>query len=92
MIRLVRPTLGPQDIEKAVNVLKSGWLKQGSIVREVEQRLAKLSGAKNVLLVSSCTAALYIALTKVGVSDREVIIPSLGFGAPVSAIDRKSVV
>jgi perosamine synthetase len=86
MIRLVRPSLAAEDIQAALGVLQSGWLKQGPVVRKVEQRLAEMVGTEDALLVSSCTAALYMALRRIGVSGQEVIVPALGFGAPVAAI------
>lgn len=84
-IKLAQPTLEQADIEAAVNVLKSGWLKQGPIAQEVEGRLARMVGTEAALLVSSCTSALLLALRRLGVFDGEVILPTIGFGAPVAA-------
>jgi perosamine synthetase len=86
MIRIARPSLAAEDVRAAVAVLQSAWLKQGGIVRDVEARLAGTVGAEKVLLVSSCTAALYMALQRIDVGDREVVVPALGFGAPIAAI------
>lgn len=84
-ICLARPALDQADIDAAAAILSSGWLKQGQCVRDVEARLATEAGTQRALLVSSCTSALYMALSRVGVNGGEVVLPTLGFGAPVNA-------
>jgi perosamine synthetase len=49
------------DIQAVTQVLKSDWLAQGPKVVEFERALAKETGAKYAVAVSSGTAALHIA-------------------------------
>lgn len=72
-------------------VLNSGRLTYGEKTRELEERFAKLHGAKYALFTSSGTAALKIALhalkDKHGWKDGdEVIIPSVTFVATMNVV------
>lgn len=86
MIKLSSPILTSEDIESASRVLSSAWLKQGPIVNIVQDKIASIVGSEKSLLVSSCTSALFMSLLEIGVVDKEVIVPSFGFGSTVSAI------
>lgn len=64
------------------SVLKSGWLTQGPVVKTFEGAIAKYVRARYAVAVSSCTAALYLALRALGVGrGDEVIIPDFTFPA-----------
>lgn len=59
----------------------------GSITREFEQELAATLGVVHVVLTTSGTAALFLALKAVGVGPGdEVILPAHGFIAPAHAV------
>ena len=76
------------DEEKAVlEVLRSGWVSQGPRVAEFERQFARYVGAPYAVAVSSCTAALHLALLVSGVRPGdEVLCPSLSFIATANAI------
>ena len=72
MIPLLKPYISPhseisQELEKVFN---SGYIAAGDTVKEFEAAFAKYIGndPKNVVAVSSCTAALHLALLLSGAS------------------------
>lgn len=69
------------------DVLNSNWLTMGPRVEELERALsAQLEGA-GVVLTSSCTTALQLALLLFGVgAGDEVIVPSLSFVATANVV------
>jgi dTDP-4-amino-4,6-dideoxygalactose transaminase len=61
----------------------------GPFCRRVEERLARLLGARRVLLTTSCTHALELALLALGIGrGQEVICPSFTFVSTANAILR----
>jgi dTDP-4-amino-4,6-dideoxygalactose transaminase len=87
MIPITSPLLGESECAAAASVIRSGWLTQGPRVAEFEQALATVCGTRHAIAVSSCTAALHLALLAldVGLGD-EVICPSMSFIATANAI------
>ena len=81
------PTIGEEEIEDVVAVLRSGWLTTGSRVQRFEADFAAYSGARHALAVNSCTAGLHLALAalNIGPGD-EVITTPLTFCATVNTI------
>ena len=70
------------DIEAVVSVLKSGWLTTGNRAREFEKAFAQYVGASNAVALSSCTAALHLALAAIGLKEGdEVILPTMTFSS-----------
>jgi dTDP-4-amino-4,6-dideoxygalactose transaminase len=70
------------DIEAVVSVLKSGWLTTGPRTRQFEKAFAHYVGASNAVALSSCTAALHLALAAIGLKEGdEVILPTMTFSA-----------
>jgi len=75
------------DIKKVVKVLKSDWITQGLTVEKFEQAIAKYSGAKYAVAVSSGTVALHSAYAVAGIaSGDEVITSPLTFVATANSI------
>lgn len=77
-----RPALAAHEVAAAAGALADGWLTTGPKVREFEAAFAQRSGVAHAVALSSCTAALHVALRAmdVGPGD-EVITPSLTFVA-----------
>ncbi len=71
-----RQCLDQADIEEVVKVLKSDWLTQGPKIKEFETQLAKATGAKYAVAVSSGTAALHIACLAAGITKGDEVITS----------------
>jgi perosamine synthetase len=75
-IPLARPTLGPEEEERVLAVLRSGQLSLGPALGEFERAFAARLGAAHAVAVSSGTAGLHLALRAVGVSDGDEVITS----------------
>lgn len=73
-----RLEVGPEAVRAVIAVLESGRLAQGSEVEALEREMAAGLGAgQDIVVVSSGTAALYLALAALGAGPgRRVIIPS----------------
>ena len=56
------PEIDDAEIAEVVAVLKSGWLTTGPKVQQFEQAFSAFVGARFSVAVSSCTAALHLAL------------------------------
>jgi perosamine synthetase len=74
--------ISPKAIELATQVLKSGWISEGKMVKEFEIQLNKRLGLANPVALNSGTSALHLALVLAGVGPGdEVIIPAQTFVA-----------
>jgi perosamine synthetase len=86
-IPLQRPSLGEEEIEAVRAVFDSRWLGLGSLVKEFEERVKDLIGARNVIAVNTGTSAIHLALDAYGIGKTdEVIVPSLTYVATIQAI------
>src|SRR5579862_6835675 len=86
-IPVMRPWLGAEEESAVASVVASGWIAQGPRVAEFEEAFAAALGVSHAVAVSSCTAALHLALvvTEVGPGD-EVVVPSLSFIATANSV------
>lgn len=74
-------------IANAIEVLKSGWLSEGRMVKQFEEKLAEKCGISNPVAVNSGTAALHLSLIVAGVNrGDEVILPAQTFVATGTVI------
>lgn len=87
MLPYGRQSIGEDDIEAVVEVLRSDWLTTGPLVAEFERCFADLTGAREAVAVSSGTAALHAAMhaCRIGPGD-EVIVPAMTFAASANAV------
>jgi len=69
-----RPTLGPQEEQAVVEVLRSGWLTTGPRTQAFEERFAAYVGARRAVALASCTAALHLALRALGIGPGDEVI------------------
>ena len=70
------------DIQAVVEVLRSDYLTCGPKIKELEEKLCSLTGAKYAVVCSNGTAALHIAALSAGVGEGdEVITTPITFAA-----------
>jgi perosamine synthetase len=82
-----RALIEEEEISAVLDVLHSGWLTTGPRVREFEAKFARYTGATHAVAVSSCTAALHLALAAIGIGEGdEVILPTMTFASTGNAI------
>jgi dTDP-4-amino-4,6-dideoxygalactose transaminase len=83
----MRPWLGEEEAAAAAAAVASGWVAQGPRVAEFEEAFAAATGTGHAVAVSSCTAALHLALVASGIGPGdEVVVPSLSFIATANAV------
>lgn len=77
-----------KDLDSILKPLKSGWVVQGHFVREFEKKWSEFTGAENSVAVSSCTTAIHLSLSALGVKPGdEVIVPSFTWIATANAVE-----
>ncbi len=91
MISWNNPKFGNKELELVKQVLESGYVSEGPMTKELEKQLSKIVNAKHVIMTTSATAALYLAIE----ADKrirkycsgEVMIPNLTFIATKNAVE-----
>jgi len=87
IIPVALPLLGEEEAQAASRAILSGWVTQGPEVAAFEAEFAAYVGAAHAKAVSSCTAALHMALLAVGVGPGdEVVTVSHSFVATANAV------
>lgn len=89
-IPFAKPHFTDDDIdeinERIGEVLRSGWLTAGPMVKKFEEEFANRIGAKHAVALNSCTAALHATSLALGIGNGdEVIVPSNTFVATANA-------
>lgn len=74
MIRLTIPSIEEDDLQAVKEVLSSGYLVQGQRVAAFERAVADYVGTKYAVAVSSCTAALHLALLATDVRAGDLVL------------------
>lgn len=82
-----KPDISSIEQDAVKEVLDSGWLSSGKVVKQFESEFEKFLGSGFAVAVSSCTDALLIALKVLSVGQNmEVITTPLTFAATINAI------
>ncbi len=83
-----KPSLGKEEEERVLEVLRSGWLTTGPKVKEFETLLSSYLGGTRVVALSSCTAALHLSMLLMGVGPGDLVVTTpITFPATVNAIE-----
>lgn len=86
-VQLSEPALDEAALAAVRRVLESGWLVQGPQTQAFEKAFARRHGTKRAVAVSSCTAALHLALLAVGIGPGdEVLVPAFTWVATANAV------
>jgi len=84
-----RPDIDEATIARVADVLRSGWLASGPMVKEFEKGLSTYLGGAAVRALTSATEGLEIALLAAGIGPGdEVITPAMSFCATANVILR----
>jgi len=86
-IQIFSNSLGKQELNAVKSVFKSKWIGFGKEAKLFEKELGEKIGSQRVLVVNSCTSALFMAMKilNIKVGD-EVIIPSINFIGTSNAV------
>ena len=80
-------SVGVEEEEAVLDVLRQGWLTAGPRVNEFEAAFAEYTGAKHCVAVANGTAALHLTLLGLGIGPGDEVITSpLTFVATSNAI------
>jgi len=81
------PQLAGSERARLEEVLASNYLNDGDVTTRFEVEIARLTGARHAMAVTSGTTALFLALAAVGVGPGdEVIVPDVTFIASANAV------
>jgi dTDP-4-amino-4,6-dideoxygalactose transaminase len=87
LVPLFEPNFDEAEERAVVLALRSRWASMGPRTEELERRFAQRLGVRFAVAVSSCTAALHLAMRGLGIGPGdEVIVPSLTFVATVNCV------
>jgi len=76
-----------EEINAAINAIKSGWLTMGPKTVEFENQFKTYIGAQEAVSMNSATAALHLSLKAIGLKrDDEVIVPTNTFVATAEVV------
>ena len=82
-----RPLVEEEAVEEVVRALRSGWIGTGPRVSRFEDAFREYTGASHAVALSSCTAALHLALRASGVGPGdEVVTTPMTFAATANAV------
>ena len=80
-------SFGAAETAAVIATLKSGWLSTGPKTLQFEKEFARFTGARHAIGLTSCTAALHLALLAHGIGKGdEVIVPSFTFAATANMV------
>ena len=86
-IKLVKSSVGSEEIASVTEALNQPWLINGPYVAEFENQVRKLSDVRNAVAVNSCTAGMKMALAALDpILGDECILPAFNFCAAAQAI------
>lgn len=75
-IPFARPSIGTEEEEAVLRVMRSGWLTTGSETLTFEKEFADFVEAPQALAVNSATSGLHLALEALGIGVGDVVITS----------------
>ena len=87
-IPITRPFFDQNELKNVKEVLDSGWVTQGPATLRFETLFRQHHNCKYAVAVSSCTAALHIAMLALGIGEGdEVIVPAFTWITSASCVE-----
>ncbi len=81
------PDITEKEIEKVVEVLRSGWITTGPNTKEFERQIANYLGTNKAATFNSATAAMEMTLRLLDIGEGdEVIVPAYTYTATCSVV------
>jgi len=85
-VQIALPSTGDEEWQAVREPLLSGWLTQGPKVAAFEKAFAERHDVQHALATTSCTTALHLALSTLGIGPGdEVIVPAFTWVATANA-------
>jgi dTDP-4-amino-4,6-dideoxygalactose transaminase len=82
-----RPSFGPEEEAEVVETLRSGWVTMGPKTHRLEAAFRELLDVPHAVAVSSCTAAIHLALIGLGIgAGDEVVTTPLSFATTANVL------
>jgi perosamine synthetase len=73
-VPVARPEFGAEEERAVVEVMRSGWVTQGEVVRDFETEFARFCRARFAVATNTGTAALHTALLALGVGPGDEVV------------------
>src|SRR6185503_2525561 len=87
-IPITKIAFGREEEEAVLATLRSGWILQGKNVAEFEKKFSQFTEIPFSVAVSSCTAALHVAVAALKLKPGdEVIVPAFTWIATPNAVE-----
>lgn len=82
-----KPDIGDAEINAVNEVLRSGWISTGPVVKKFEEEFEAFMGTGNAVAVNSATMGLMLSMAVANIGDGlEIITTPLTFPATINAI------
>src|SRR5437588_8227633 len=86
-IPFYKPSIGEEEINEVIEVLRSGWLTTGPKTKQFEAAFSQYLGHRHSVAVNSCTAALHLALEAIELkAGQTVVVPTMTFAATAEVV------
>ena len=88
MIPITKAIFDERDLALIQEPLKSGWVVQGTYVRQFEEMFSTMTGSPHSVAVSSCTTGLHVAVAALGLKPGdEVLVPAFTWIATANVVE-----
>lgn len=87
-IPIAKTVFEQAELDAILEPLRNGWVVQGPLVKDFEEKWCSFTGAPFAIATSSCTTALHLSLAAMGIGPGdEVIVPAFTWVASANAVE-----